>query len=310
MIKKSFGNTLKEKLEASAKDKLHAFIMADGQVRGAIVHGTRMINEMRGNFELGVLETLVLGHAYLGAALISGSLKGQDQVRIKIDCSGPIKGISVEANALGEVRGFLKNTPIPVQTPTSHTHLSPFFGAGFIEVTKILEDAKHPFTGKIMIEYGSLAKDLANYFLTSEQIPTAFNLSIHFDDRGNVTGAGGIFLQAMPGHDDHTMAEIENAINHIPIIGEKFSQGVDPEALVNMMFDPFTPVILDSHRVEFFCRCTEKRILDYIAMLPLADLEDILANGPFPVETRCHNCNTQYRFSREDIEKQYQKRVK
>ena len=31
------------------------------------MHGTRMINEMRANHELGILETLVLGRAYLGA---------------------------------------------------------------------------------------------------------------------------------------------------------------------------------------------------------------------------------------------------
>ena len=41
-------------------------------------------------------------------------------------------------------------------------------------------------------------KDLALYFNESEQTPTLFYISIHFDRSGNVTGAGGLFIQAMP----------------------------------------------------------------------------------------------------------------
>ncbi|MBU0992488.1 MAG: Hsp33 family molecular chaperone HslO [Proteobacteria bacterium] len=308
MIKKNYGKTLKEQLKASAKDKLYRFLMADGMVKGAVVHGTRMINEMKANFDLGVLETLILGHAYLGASLMSSMLKGQDQLALKIDCSGPVKGLSVEANAMGEIRGFLKNNPIPLDKPYDNLTLSPYFGAGFLSVTKFLEDGKSPFTGKIILEYGSVAKDLANYFLKSEQIPTAFSLSIYFDKKGDVTGAGGLFLQAMPGAKESIVTEIEKEVRHLSSIGTEFSLGENPESLVSTVFQNFSPVILSDHRIEFFCRCSEKRILDYIAMLPAEDVEEILENGPFPVETRCHNCNTLYHFSKQDIENRYHRR--
>ena len=111
--KKPYGDTLKEQLLAGARDRLHNFLLADGAVRGVIMNGTRMVNEMRANHELGILETLVLGRAYLGAGLMSANLKSNDRIAIKFDCSGPIKGLVVEANAFGEVRGFLKNVPFP-----------------------------------------------------------------------------------------------------------------------------------------------------------------------------------------------------
>ena len=112
MIKKKYGNTLKEQLSASAKDRLYNFSLDNGTVRGAVVNGIRMVNEMRSNHELGILETLVLGRAYLGISLMSANLKGNDRIGMQIDCSGPIKGLQVEVNAFGEVRGFLKNIPI------------------------------------------------------------------------------------------------------------------------------------------------------------------------------------------------------
>ena len=112
--KKLYGNTIKEQYLAGAKDRLHNFLLADGSIRGVIINGTRMVNEMRANHDLGILETLVLGRAYLGVGLMSADLKGNDRISIKIECSGPIKGLIVEANAFGEVRGFLENVPIPI----------------------------------------------------------------------------------------------------------------------------------------------------------------------------------------------------
>ncbi|MEJ2286891.1 MAG: Hsp33 family molecular chaperone HslO [Desulfobacterales bacterium] len=306
--KKPHGDTLKEQLLAGARDRLHKFILADGAIRGVIMNGTRMINEMRANHELGILETLVLGRAYLGVGLMSADLKSNDRVSLKIDCSGPIKGLVVEANAFGEVRGFLKQVPIPINEPMESFDLSPFFGAGFLLVTKYLQDARQPFTGQIMLKYGNIAKDLANYYLTSEQVPTAFNLSIKFDTEGLVTGAGGLFLQAMPQADDDLAESMEARVTGLPSLGEVFTGEEDPEALVAEVFKDYSPRILDNRRIEFMCHCNPERVRNLLTLLPIDELKDIRDRGPFPVEINCHYCNTPYQFTREDIREIYGKR--
>ena len=306
MIKrKPYGETLKDQLLASARDRLYNFLLADGAIRGVIMNGTRMVNEMRANHDLGILETLVLGRAYLGAGLMSADLKGIDRINIRIDCSGPIKGLVVESNAFGEVRGFLQNIPIPIDKPLESFNLSPFFGAGFLEVTKHLEDAKQPFGGKVALKYGNIALDLANYYLTSEQIPTAFNLGIKFDTEGNVTGAGGLFLQAMPEADDHLTAELEKEVNHLTPLGEAFTEDEKPEELVSDVFQKYSPKFLANRRIEFMCHCNKERLRSYLTMLPIEELKDIRNNGPFPLEIRCHHCNTTYHFEKSDIEEIY-----
>lgn len=309
MIKKEpYGKTLKDQLKAGAKDRLYNFLLADGVVRGVILHGTRMVNEMRSNHELGILETLVLGRAYLGVGMMSADLKGIDRLSLKIDCSGPIKGLIVETNAFGEVRGFLQHVPIPIDRPMENFDLSPFFGDGVLEVTKHLKDAKQPFTGKIALKYGNIAFDLAHYYLTSEQIPTAFNLSIRFDRGGNVTGAGGLFLQAMPQAADELTADLEHQVNHLPSLGKVFSQGKDPETLVQDVFKKHSPRFLANRRIEFMCHCSKERLRSYLTVLPIDDIKDIRENGPFPLEMRCHHCNSTYEFNKQDIERIYGKR--
>ena len=114
MEKEIYGNDQKEQLILGKRDRLHMFLLAEGTYRGAILHGTKLVNEMRKSHDLGIMETLVLGHAYMGALLMGSSQKGADRIGIKITCEGPIGGLSVEANAYGEVRGYLSNNPIPM----------------------------------------------------------------------------------------------------------------------------------------------------------------------------------------------------
>jgi molecular chaperone Hsp33 len=300
--KKPYGNTIKEQYLAGARDRLHVFMLADGAVRGAILHGTRMVNEMRANHELGILETLTLGRAYLGVGLMAADLKGRDRLSLQINCSGPIKGLSVEGNAFGEVRGYLKRVPIPIEKPMEDFNLSPFFGAGLLSVTRHIESAKQPFTGQVELRYGNIAQDLAHYYMTSEQKPSAFNLSIRFDHEGEVTGAGGLRLQAMPQADERLATELEALVLGFPSLGEVFAGGRRPEDVVTEVFAAFAPKFLAGRRVEFMCHCNRERLRNVLMMLPIADLEDLRDNGPFPLEMRCHNCATAYAFTQAEIE--------
>ena len=301
MEKKITENSQPTKIDRE-KDCLHSFLMADDTIRGAVLNGSRMINQMRQNHGLGILETLVLGHAYLGVCLMGASLKGKDRLGLQVDCSGPVKGLVVEANAAGEVRGFLKNVPIPVEKPLEDFNLSPFFGAGFISVTRILAGAKRPFTGKVMMAHGSLAKDLAHYYLTSEQIPTSFSLSVKFDNLGNVAAAGGMFLQAMPDAEDAVVRRIEAQVVALPSIAALLAEGTAPEDLVRSHLREYSPRFIDRRKVGFICHCNRDQIRNVLTLLPIDELKDIQEKGPFPVEIRCHHCNTRYTFERDHID--------
>lgn len=292
----------KDRLKARSKDRLYNFILEDGLIRGVIVHGTFMIKEMRNNHGLGILETLALGHAYLAAALLIANLKDRDRIALKIECEGPIKGLSVEATYSGEVRGYLKNNPIPIENVPDSFDLAPYFGEGYLMVTHYPEFAKHPYVGHVKLIHGSIALNLANYYLSSEQTPTSFNLSIKFDTEGKVTGAGGLFLQALPGADEGRVGQLEELVRGLPSIGDVFSGEQLPGEFIVQHFGAFSPKILADRRVEFFCPCRKDTIDRMLAHLPPETLKDILKQGPFPVETRCHNCNTYYYFQKEEIE--------
>ena len=303
MIKKDiFNKNLKKQFKASAKDRVFRFIMADKMIRGAIVHSTRMVNEMRANHDLGPLETLILGQGYIAAGLLCSTLKEKnDRVSMNIQCSGPIKGLDVESNMFGEVRGYLKTQHVKIKNTEKIKYLSTLYGAGFLTVTKYLDNAARPYSGQVALEYGSIAEDLANYFLISEQIPTGFKLSVFFDDQESVKGAGGIFLQALPGADPSKVIEAERMIQGIDSLGELFAKGQTPEEVIHEAFSSLEPQFLNNSRVEFFCRCSKDRMKGYLKNLAGKEKKDMIKNGPFPVEVCCHYCNSVYHFNKDEL---------
>ncbi len=298
-ITDKFINSHLEKIEA---DKIDIFLLNNGTVRGAILHGTGMINQMRVNHNLGILETLTLGQSYIGAGLMTSMVKGNDRISFAIECGGPIKGLSVEAGAGGDVRGYLFANPIPITKPVESFDLSLFFGPGFLSVTKHLESSKQPFTGQVMMQHGRIAKDLANYFLESEQIKTAFMLSVYFDKEGRAVGAGGLFLQALPGAEDTALESLEKSIEEMPSIGKYFAGGGSPIKLIDESFTEFSPEIIGEKTVAFNCSCSKERFTSFVASMKKSDKDEILKNGPFPLRTTCHNCATDYEFSKDELQ--------
>jgi molecular chaperone Hsp33 len=144
----------------------------------------------------------------------------------------------------------------------------------------------------------------------SEQVPTVFNLSIKFDTEGNVVGAGGFFIQKMPDATEEMTKEIETIFLKLDSPGLLISEGKSSEDIIMESFADYGPKILGEHRVEFFCRCTDDLMENYLSMLPEKELKDIVENGPFPLELTCHNCNTNYCFEKQQLEAIYQSRQK
>ncbi len=310
---------LVEKINALPKDEMAVFVMADGRIRGALFHGTRFVNQMRAQHNLGILESLVLGQASLCAALMIPLMKGQEHLCWKYDVDGPAAGFSIEADSTGYVRGFLYNEHIPVDKPLENWDLKPFLGTGSMSVSRIHKEDSAPHISTVEVNSGNIAEDLAWYYKQSEQISTAFNTGIQFDRQGRVIGAGGIFLQVMPETggknnsgaskssssdaeaDGQFLARVEMAFKTAPSLGQWFSEGGKIEDIVYGLFREFTPSVALRRDIRYDCPCSEETFANYIKMLPKQERDDILRKKE-PLEIQCRNCGSVYTISVEKLQ--------
>jgi molecular chaperone Hsp33 len=293
--------SLNEHLDSISRDGMDVFLLREGALRGAVLNGTQLVNQMRANHDLGILETLLLGHTYLAAGLLTAQMKSKDRMAVSFRSDGPVGGITVESNVHGEVRGYLNNDEIEISEPLESFDTAPFIGGGYLSVTRFPQGARHPYTGQVELEYQSIAKDLANYFLRSEQTPTAFNLSIQFDETGRATGAGGLLVQAMPSAQEDTREELEELIHDLPSLGRRFSSGDTTANLIHNHFSDFDPEIVGSRSVEFSCPCSRDRFARFLVALGPEELDDIEENGPLPLRTTCWNCGSTYEFDADAV---------
>ena len=164
MIKAQINDKeLVEHIESLPKDEMAVFVMADGRVRGALFHGTRFVNQMRAQHNLGILETMILGQASLCGALLIPTMKGKEHMGWRYEVDGPAAGFSVEADSSGYVRGYLFNEHIPVEKPLENWNLAPFLGNGTMTMTTAREGDKVPSSSSVEILYKNITKDLAWY---------------------------------------------------------------------------------------------------------------------------------------------------
>lgn len=285
--------------EHMEKDGLTTFLLGGDTLRGVLCNGSLMVNQMKANHQLQIAETLILGRNYIAAALLSANLKEEDLIKIQINCTGPLGGLNVEADYRHRVRGYLLNNPIDTAEPGSLS-LPDLFGEGILSFTRMNRLTAKPFTGQIELQHGNTAKDLAYYFTVSEQLPSAFRLDVAFSDDGNVPGAGGLLIQAMPGAEDPVLLEAENAVASLPSLGQWFARGSSSEEFILSHFGTLSPRILTRNSTEFHCSCSRDTIAAHIAALSEEDKADIIRKDEFPVSSLCHNCGTVYHFSREE----------
>ena len=301
---------LLDHFEAIGRDGMDRFILARGRYRLVTINGTLLVNQMRANHELGILETLILAHGYLAAALMTSGLKGKGKTSLDIRCDGPVGGLHVEATASGTVRGYLSQSSIRIDEPLDSFDTAPWFGNGTLSVTRTLDRDLQPYTGRIELLHGNIAQDLTRYYAVSEQTPTALALSVKFGHEGEVIGAGGLLIQSLPiegmeGFEDEehetTSARLQELVEGLPSFGELLAAGRAPTELMREYFAELDPTFIGSHGVGFYCDCNRERFKRFIAALPKDDLRDVKENGPFPLRITCHNCSSNYFFDRDEI---------
>ncbi|MGM0595921.1 MAG: Hsp33 family molecular chaperone HslO [Myxococcota bacterium] len=299
MKKKPLYKDPKTYLKAKARNRRWSFTLKNNQIRGALVNGTLLVKEMRKNFELGILESYALGQAYLATALLGANLQGNDYLTLEMDSTGAFKGFYAQTNSRGEINGYLKSFRIDKEIKS--LSLKPFIQGGTISITKYLEDAKTPYKGNVSIQFKNIAEDLSLYFLQSEQTPSTFIFSIKFDKKGEISGAGGLFLQVFPDTPTEILDETDRIITSLPSLGAYFANEKMGDDYIRKHFKNLEPKILDKHRVEFWCRCSAPKISAYLKLLQTDELQKIAAEGPFPLEIKCNKCNSPYYFDKKDI---------
>lgn len=280
------------------KDYLIRGTAMDGKVRAFAVKTTHLTEEMRQRHGTTPVATAALGRTAAAALMMGAMLKGEEKLTVQVKGGGPIGQIVVDANAKGEVRGYVSE-PL-VDLPLNAVDKLDVAGAvgtdGFLYIIKDL-GLKEPYRGSIPIVSGELAEDFTYYFAKSEQTPSAVALGVLVDVDYTVRASGGWIIQLLPGLSDQTITEIEQQLAGVPPISTLLDQG---KSLEDILADILPSVqILEKSLVYFKCFCSRERVKNTLISLGRDELKSLIEEEG--AEIVCHFCNEKYQFNVEEL---------
>ena len=274
---------------------------ANASIRAFAINAKEMVETARVDHNTSPVITAALGRLLAAGAMMGSMMKGEkDILTLRIQCSGPAKGLTVTADAHGKVKGFASNPEVDL--PLNAQGKLDVGGALDLGVLSVIKDMglKEPYVGQCQLQTGEIAEDLTYYFATSEQTPSAVGLGVLVDKDCSVKQAGGFILQLMPFTSDEVIEKLEKRIGEMDSVTNMLERGLSPEGILEEILGDFGVEITDTMETEFYCDCSKAKVSRALSTINKKDLDDIINDGE-SIEVKCQFCNKAYNFDIDEL---------
>jgi molecular chaperone Hsp33 len=288
------------------EDYIVRAVTVGGQVRAFAASTTNTVTEAAKIHNLSPVASAALGRTLTAAAIMAKMLKSEnDTLTIQIKGDGPLGGVVVVSDYQANVRGYVYNPDVYLPlSSTGKLDVSSALGKGYLNVIKDL-GLKEPYIGYVDLVSGEIAEDIAYYFASSEQIPSAVSLGIFVSPEGKILSSGGFIVQLMPDTDERIISFLEKKMQEIPPISSMLYDGKSPEDILQNIFEGMEGMelkITEKSPCQYKCSCSRARMERNIISLGIKEIQNMIDEQE-GAEAQCHFCNTKYWFDIEELER-------
>ena len=274
----------------------------DGYVKAVAVTTADIVERARQ-----IHKTLPTATAALGRLLSAASMMGNMQkvengsITLQVKGGGPLGTVLAVSDAEGNVRGYVTNPQISLlEKYRGKLDVGAAVGTeGMLTVIRDLQ-MKEPYVGSVELVSGEIAEDITEYFVQSEQTPTACALGVLVDTDQSVRASGGYIIQLLPGAPDDVIDKIEAGIQKGGAVTGMLDRGLTAQQLLETVMGDMDLEILETTPVEYRCYCSRDRVTATLISLGRKELEEIVEEGE-TVHIECQFCDTIYDFTPGEI---------
>ena len=274
---------------------------ANAQVRAFAVTTKELVETARQAHNTSPVVTAALGRLLTAGVMMGSMLKGDDDLlTLQVRGDGPVRGLTVTANAKGEVKGYatVPDVILPANAK-GKLDVGGAVGRGTLSVIRDL-GLKEPYVGQTALVTGEIGDDLTSYFATSEQTPSSVGLGVLMEKTNTVRCAGGFIIQLMPFCDEKVIEKLEQRLAEVNSVTAFLDEGLTPEQILEKLLGDMDLVINDTVPTQFYCNCSRERVSKALIAVGRKELNEMIQEAK-PVELKCHFCNSAYEFSTEDL---------
>ncbi|HET7628837.1 MAG TPA: Hsp33 family molecular chaperone HslO [Bacillales bacterium] len=285
------------------KDYLVKALAWDGEIRAYAATTTNTVAEAQRRHDTWATASAALGRTMTAAAMTGAMLKDRDKLTVKVDGGGPLGPIIADADASGNVRGYVSHPHVHFDlNEKGKLDVARAVGKqGTLSVVKDLGLKQH-FTGQVPLISGEIGEDFAYYFYNSEQVASSVGVGVLVNPDHTILAAGGVIVQMMPGASETTAKRVEQKIFQADPISKMVERGLTPEEILYEWLGEDRVKLLGSCDVSFECHCSEERIANGIVSLGEDEIQSMIDEDG-RAEATCHFCRKVYTFEREQLER-------
>lgn len=270
---------------------------ANAQIRAFAANTKEMVEEARRIHNTSPVVTAALGRLLTGGAMMGAMQKGEeDLLTLQVSGDGPLKGMTVTADARGNVKGYAIEPQVMLPpSKAGKLDVGGAVGKGSLRVIKDM-GLKEPYVGQTVLQTGEIAEDLTYYFATSEQVPSSVGLGVLMEKDNTVKQAGGFILQLMPFAEEEVIARLEQNLSDFTSVTRVLDEGKTPEEMLGLLLSGLDLEITDTRPAAFCCNCSRERVERAIISIGRKEIREMIEEQK-PISVNCHFCNREYSFS-------------
>lgn len=283
-------------------DRLIRAITADGMVKATAVTTRSLTERARQIHKTLPVATAALGRTLAAASMMGNALKSDGaSLTIQVRGGGPLGAIIVVSDNEGNVRGYVEHPEVDLPLRADgKLDVGTAVGAdGTLTIIKDLH-MKEPYVGSVQLLGGEIAEDIAQYYVESEQIPTACALGVLVERDQSVRCAGGYLIQLLPGAGEDVISRVEAGVYAAGAVTKMLAEQDDPEAMLRKVLSDFELEVLETSEVTYRCTCSRDRVSRALLSLGSKELQAIL-DEQGKADLTCQFCDKVHHFSGEDL---------
>ena len=291
------------------ENKITKFLAYNKRVAVMCLDTTELVEEIRQIHDLTPTTTAALGRvATVSTMMAHLNLKETtDNLTIQIKGNGPIGTIvsicELEDLITATIKICADNSK--VELPLKENGKIDVGGAvgnsGYLNVIRENELTKGKYNGIIPLVSGEIAEDFTEFFVKSEQKPTALALGVLVDKNG-VKRAGGYIINPLPDATDEDITKIEQAISKSKPISAMLDENLSLEEIAKIVTgDENIEMLKKDLQVKYKCNCSREKFERGIKSLGKEEVQKIIEEDG-KIDTECNFCHKKYHFSKENLE--------
>ena len=292
-------DTEQRKDTAQRKDAVLRGLICGGEVSLAVADTTELVNEAIRIHRLSPVCAAALGRTLTAATYMCSSLKEErGALSVTVKGGGPGGNIYVRGDKALHMRGYIEQPQVDLP-PNARGKLD--VGGcvgrdGYLSVVR--EDGEgQPFVGTTELVSGEIGEDFAAYFAYSEQLPTAIAVGVKIGTDNTCLGAGGVFMQPLPGAGEASIRFVEENIGRFAAV----SSLLETRSAEQLWREYFGAAQFYTLHPAYKCSCGRNYIEGILAGMGAAELRSIIAEQG-KITVHCHYCNTDYVFTPAETE--------